>query len=92
MEYQIRRYRVDAENMATFVAAWKSGVKPLRERFGFEIVAAFATKDEFTWILAHETFEAADQAYYESEQRRGLEPDPARYLREGTEVMADRIA
>jgi hypothetical protein len=41
--------------------------------------------DEFIWLLdhqGHESFEAADAAYYASSQRAALDPDPARLVQE----------
>ena len=40
MEYQIRRYRIAEGKLDEFVDAWKAGVVPLRERFGFRFHGA----------------------------------------------------
>ena len=37
MEYQVCRYRIAPGKLDEFVDAWKAGVVPLRERFGFPV-------------------------------------------------------
>ena len=39
-------------------------------------------KHLFVWVLEYDgpDFETANRAYYESPQRRALDPDPARHL------------
>ena len=82
MEYQIRRYRIAAGKLDEFVAAWTSGVVPLRERFGFHFHGAWAIPEtsEFIWVISYDGadgFAAADVRYYESYERQSLSPDPA---------------
>jgi hypothetical protein len=68
--------------MAEWVSEWSRCIRPLRKRFGFRVVGAWtiAHEDRFVCILAHGDFEAADRNYYDSAERRALEPDPARHL------------
>ena len=82
MEYQIRRDHIAEGKLDEFVDAWKAGVVPLRERFGFRFHGAWAIGEssEFVWVISHDGEEglaAADATYYESEERRQLSPDPA---------------
>ena len=82
MEYQIRRYHIAEGKLDEFIDAWKAGVVPLRERFGFRFHGAWPIEEssEFVWVISHdgeEGFAAADATYYESEERRQLSPDPA---------------
>ena len=93
MEYQIRRYRIAEDHMADFVAAWQAGVVPLRRQLGFVIEGAWVMEstNEFVWILGYkgpDGFDAADEAYYASTERRDLDPDPARWIEEATETTA----
>jgi hypothetical protein len=85
MEYQLRRYGIRAGKMDAFLDAWVRGVYPLRRRFGFTFAGAWRVEDadEFVWILGYDGldgFAAADQRYYESEERKQMSPDPAQYI------------
>lgn len=96
MEYQIRRFRITPGKLDEFVRAWKAGVAPLREQFGFQIHGAWsiAESNEFVWVLSHdgtEGFAAADAGYYASEERSRLSPDPARYILSTEERTALRV-
>jgi len=81
---QLRRYRIVAGQAARFAQEWRSGVVPLRRRYGFEVEGWLVdATDEFIWVLRHSdraTFEAADTAYYRSSERAALAPDPARLI------------
>ena len=82
MEYQLRRYRIAEGKLDEFVDAWRSGVVPLRERFGFRFHGAWSIADssEFVWVISHDGeqgFAEADATYYASEERKQLSPDPA---------------
>ena len=96
MEYQVRRYQIAQGELEAFSRAWRSGVVPLRERFGFEIVGGWEIEEtnEFVWILGHDDpagFGAADAAYYESDERERLSPDPARHVVSMLEQDAVRV-
>jgi hypothetical protein len=58
---------------------------PLRRQFGFEILAAWASNedDTFVWVVGHDgDFAAADREYYASPERAAVDPDPARHILE----------
>jgi hypothetical protein len=85
VEYQRRIYTVRPGEMTEWISEWHRHVSPLRRKFGFEVVGPWVLEDEekFVWILGYVgtgEWEAADAAYYESEERRAIEPDPARHL------------
>lgn len=83
METQVRVYRVRPGELDAFVEEWRDQVAPLRQRFGFEVVAAWASTvdDTFVWVISHEgDFAAADREYYMSPERAALDPDPARHI------------
>ena len=93
MEFQLRRYRIEAGKLTDFVEAWTDGVVPLRDQFGFEFRGAWAIEEtnEFVWIIGHDHpdgFEAADQEYYSSPERAVLSPDPAQYVEVADHNMA----
>jgi len=97
MPTQIRIYRIKPGELDAFVEEWREHVAPLRRRFGFEVVGAWSSEadDTFVWIISHGgDFEAADREYYLSPERAALEPDPARHILEPrtlfvTEVLHD---
>lgn len=96
MEYQLRQFRIAPTKLDEFIDAWIVGVVPLRERFGFQIHGAWsiAESNEFVWVIGYdgpEGFDAADAAYYASEERRRLSPDPAQYIARAKEASAHRV-
>jgi hypothetical protein len=81
----LRTYRIQAGKRDAFVSAWRTGVYPLRQAYGFTIAGAWllADSDVFVWVLGYdgpEGFAAADAAYYASADRAALDPDPAQYI------------
>jgi hypothetical protein len=85
VEYQLRRFRIRAGSMDAFLEAWLGGVYPLRRKFGFTFAGAWRVDgaDEFVWIIGYDGpdgFAAADKRYYESDERKRMEPDPAQYI------------
>ena len=96
MEYQLRRFRIAPGKLGEFIGAWKDGVVPLRERFGFQIHGAWSIEEsnEFVWVISYdgpEGFDAADAGYYASEERRRLSPDPAEHIASAEEVSVHRV-
>lgn len=82
MVMQVRIYKIHAGRMDEFLTGWRSSVVPLRRKFGFGVVGAWVsrTADRFVWILSlpdSEDWSSREKAYYESEERRALSPDPA---------------
>jgi hypothetical protein len=82
MDTQLRVYQIKPGAMDEWIREWRVHVRPLRERHGFAVLGAWLAPndDTFVWILAHEAFEAANDAYYASSERRALDPDPARHV------------
>lgn len=83
MQTQVRVYQVRPGQLEAFVREWRTLIVPLRRRFGFQVLGAWASEedDTFVWVLAHEgNFAEADRAYYLSPERAALEPDPARLI------------
>ena len=93
MHYELRSYKIQSGRLNEFAAAWKKGVVPLREQYGFSLHGAWAVDDtdEFIWVLGHadvESFESANRRYYESDARKSLDPDPAQFIAEVSELSA----
>jgi len=65
-ESQLRVYRIADGHLADFVAEWRAGVLPLRQRFGFQIEAwTDAAESTFVWVVRYGgpgTLEDADRA------------------------------
>jgi NIPSNAP protein len=82
---QLREYAVKPGEMDAWVAEWRAKIAPLRERHGFEIIGAWTVEgtDQFVWIIRYrgpKSWPEADRDYYESPERKAIDPDPARHL------------
>ena len=85
VEYQIRRYEIEPAMLAVFMEMWAASVVPLRLAFGFRFHGAWGIEEtnEFVWVMSYsgvEGFAAADAAYYGSDERLALRPDPAVHI------------
>ena len=85
MEQELRLYTVRPGEMEDFVAEWTAHIRPLRQKFGFDVLGPWVAENEdvFIWILGYSGnagFQAADAAYYDSDERKAIEPNPARHL------------
>ena len=94
MTHQLRIYDIEEGALESFTEEWRQQIVPLRRQFGFEIVGAWAVKEanQFVWIIGHDDFEAADQAYYDSPQRAAMDPDPRRLIRGADTRLMNSIA
>jgi hypothetical protein len=82
---EIRIYTIHPGKMDSFVSAWQKGVYPLRTKAGFKIENAWVVKEsnKFIWVISYdgpEGFTAKDSAYYASQPRKVLQPDPAGFV------------
>jgi hypothetical protein len=71
--------------MDDWISEWTAKVRPLREQAGFRVISAWTLREanQFVWFLSYdgvEPFETADGKYYQSVERQGLDPDPARHV------------
>lgn len=83
-QFQLRRYTIKPGEMEDWLGEWDEKVRPLRARFGFQVVGSWTGDgDQFVWIIRYDgplKWEEADRAYYDSPERRVLSPDPARHI------------
>jgi NIPSNAP len=88
-QFQLRDYRIKSGEMDDWVGEWLAHVRPLRERFGFRILGAWTIEqdDRFIWVLARADFDTADARYYDSIERRSIQPDPARHIAATTHLF-----
>jgi hypothetical protein len=79
--YQLRIYQIQEGALEGFVDEWRENVAPLRRRFGFEIVGAWAVQEasQFVWIIGHDDFAGADKGLLRlaREGRHGPRSPPA---------------
>ena len=81
MEWQLRIYRIDEGALDEWADEWRTHVAPLRERHGFRVLGPWIEGRTFVWLLGHDgDFAQADAAYYSSDERKALDPDPARHI------------
>jgi hypothetical protein len=84
----LRVYTVKPGAIEAWVDEWRAHVYPLRLKLGFSIPSAWVVEGEnrFVWLLEYpgDDFEAANDAYYASDERRAVAPEPTRHL-EATE-------
>jgi hypothetical protein len=94
MTYQLRDYTVKEGEMDEWIQEWRDVVLPMRKKFGFEVVGAWAAVDEnrFVWIVGHDgDFAAVDAEYYNSDERKNVDPNPARHLATTQKTLMRRV-
>ncbi len=85
MRWQIREYTVKPGEMQEWIDEWRSWIVPLRRAHGFQVLGAWTVDgtDQFVWILSYngpKSWQEAEAGYYESPQRKAIDPNPARHL------------
>jgi hypothetical protein len=93
MEFQLRDYRIKTGEMNEWLDEWRTKIYPLRVKFGFRVIGAWTVieEDRFLWILSFEgpdgSFTKADKSYFESLERKAINPDPIRHLASTSQTM-----
>lgn len=85
MPTQLRIYTINRGTLHEFVSEWRARQGPLWKKLGFEIVGAWTVEatNQFAWVLRYEGPEDWDEMvrrYFQSEERRSMQPDPARHI------------
>ena len=83
LRFQLREYTVADGRLDEFVDEWRELVLPLRVSLGLNVLGPWIERDadRFVWIIGHDgDIEAANQAYYDSDERKAMDPDPARLI------------
>jgi NIPSNAP protein len=96
MEIQLRDYRIKSGHMDDWIAGWGSGVVPLRQQEGFQIVGAWVdrAKNRFVWLVGYsgaDGFESAEARYHALPERLSQRPDPSAFVETATLDMVDRL-
>jgi NIPSNAP protein len=87
--WQIREYTVKPGEMEDWLAEWRAKIVPLRQKFDFRVLGAWTVNgtDQFVWIISYtgpKSWQDADADYYNSAERKAIDPDPARHLAQTT--------
>lgn len=80
---QLRMYTVKPGEMDAWCEEWGEHILPLRLQRGFRVVGPWVIDEtnRFVWVLEHDgDFEVAESRYYDSPERKGLNPNPTRHL------------
>jgi hypothetical protein len=85
MSAQLRIYTINRGALDEFVVEWRTKLKPLRMKLGYKISGAWTVKatNQFLWLLSYdgqEDWDTLDQAYFRSDERLAMQPDPARHI------------
>ncbi len=94
MPWQIREYTVKPGEMKQWIDEWRSKIVPLRLKNGFRVLGGWTVDhtDQFVWIIAYDgpkSWQEAESDYYQSPERKALDPDPARHLAQtGARLMS----
>jgi hypothetical protein len=96
MTWQIREYTVKPGQMKEWIDEWRSRIVPLRLEHGFQVLGAWTVDgtDQFVWIIGYEgpkSWQEADAGYYESPERKAIDPDPARHLAQVTSRLMTAV-
>ena len=84
-------------SLQLFAEEWNGKIRPLREMLGFKIVSAWTVEEtnQFVWVQRFEgdgTWEEQDRAYFASDERRAMEPNPARLIARMEQYFADPVS
>ena len=92
MKYELREYTIEEGRLDDFVREWRELVLPLRVSLGFNVLGPWIEREanRFVWIVAYDgDLEAANAAYYDSDERRAMSPDPARLVLEARTIWLE---
>jgi hypothetical protein len=85
MTTQLRIYTIHRGSLRAWVSEWREKIKPLRQRLGFTVLGAWTHEEtsRFFWILQYsgrQSWDALETAFHGSEERRSMQPNPARHI------------
>jgi hypothetical protein len=86
--WQLRIYTINRGRLDDFVDAWLTGAYPVRVAHGFKIPSAWVIRErnQFVWLIGYDgpgDWDSAQQAYYGSAARTGLDVDPLQFIAHG---------
>ena len=85
MLQQLRIYKIEQGKYDEFLQHWLTGVYPARQAFGWDIQAwTVRETGELVWLLSLdctlEEWQQQERIYYDSPERKSLNPDPGSYV------------
>jgi len=91
---QLRIYTINRGALQQFAKEWNDLIRPLREKLGFKVHSAWAvaSTNQFVWIMSYDgphSWAEMDRAYFESDERRAMNPNPARNIARMEEYFMD---
>ena len=96
MTSQLRIYTINRGQLQQFAKEWKEKVFPLRLEHGFKIEAAWTIEstNQFVWLINYdgiEDWQAKEEAYYSSAERKSMDPNPARFIARPEHFEVERV-
>ncbi len=93
---QLRDYTIKPGQLHRFAELWRTNVRPLREKKGFVVEGAWKVPSEehFVWIVSYDGpdgWDAANKSYYDSPERKAMDPDPASFILSQRTAIIDRV-
>lgn len=93
---QIHIYTINRGGLDEFAAEWREKIKPLREKFGFRVSGGWKIQEthQFVWFLSRDDsadWDTQNKAFYQSDERRALDPDPARHIARVEQYFVDSV-
>ncbi len=83
-------YTIKPGELDEFAQEWGEKILPLRLQSGFRVLGPWVIDEtnQFIWILEHDgNFDIADSRYYDSPDRKKMNPDPARHIQKNEHWM-----
>src|SRR5262245_65797100 len=81
---QLRMYTINKGQMEAFLQAWRNGVCPVRQKFGFRVEGGWVVENEnrFYWFISYDgdDWDAAEAAYFNSDERKNMNPSPSQFV------------
>ncbi len=96
MTVQLRLYTINRGCLRQFAEEWKASVLPLRLEHGFRVHDAWIIEEtnQFAWLIGYdgpESWAAKERAYYDSEERKAMAPNPARLIARPEQYFVESI-
>ena len=96
MTVQLRLYTINQACLRQFAEGWKANVLPLRTEHGFRVHDAWIIEEtnQFVWLIGYEgseSWEAKESAYYASDKRKAMAPNPARLIARPEQYFVESI-
>ncbi len=93
---QIRIYTINRGKLDEFTRLWRQGIAPIRRKVGFQIAGAWVIREtnQFIWLIGYdgpEDWSVKDQEYFNSPERKKLDPDPASLIARTEQYFVDPV-